>query len=588
MKIEAKIMHNGFIVLLLLVMQAVFAQPASIKKNRDSQDQDTQEVVKKGVTKKGLVTTQKVEGEEIDEAEALFERGFDKKNKTADVLELVGKATTYFENHSLAESCHAFTHTKEFLLGDLYVFVLDTKGTIIAYGTKEQFVWRSVYDATDRFGFHYTQKMIETAQAGGGWVVHEYRDSIRSVYVKQLTKDGKKYVLGSGFFTHSKSDTCVELVKGAVSYFNDGMSQGQQPSDLFSSFSYPLSQRFVVGDLYLIASSFEGEIMAQGDRPGLIGTNTLDYQDANGLYVNKETIKKLESVGSGEGVWVEYISKNAPKQIYAEKVVDKKGKKYFIACGYYPDATREKVIDLVERGYKYMKANGVSSAVEKFSDKQSDDFRYGDLYLFVYDLKGNCIAHGGNEEFVGKNHMSLQDSDGNYFIKDLIATAHEYPKSRNSWSNHRFKNAFQAIYVELIDMGTQSYIIGCGFYPLSKKETMVLLAKSAIRSFVEMGEAIFGKITDPQGSFIRGDLSVFVLDSDGVCYAWGDQLKMVWNDLSELKDENGKSFIASALEIPLHGGTKLVYTLNKRKVIMYVESVERDGKTYFIGSSFYV
>lgn len=584
MKVQAKIVFSGFVVTLLIVIQAVFAEPASVKKNAED---PTQNVIKRDTTKKGLVTVSKLEGESVDEAEALFERGFDKKAKTADVLELVEKATAYFEKHSLADSCHAFTHTKQFLLGDLYVFVLDTKGTIIAYGTKEQFIWRSVYDAVDRFGFRYTKKMIETAQAGGGWVVHEYRDSIRSVYVKELTKDGKKYILGSGFFTHSKSDTCVELVKGAVSYFNEGIAQGQPPSDLFSSFSYPLSQRFVVGDLYLISSSFDGEVMAQGDRPGLIGTNTLDYQDSAGLYVNKETIKKLENVAFGEGVWVEYISKNAPKQIYAEKVVDKKGKKYFIACGYYPDATREKVVDLVERGYKYMKSNGVTSAADKFSDKQSDDFRYGDLYLFVYDLKGKCIAHGGNEDYVGKNHMSLQDSDGNYFIKDLISTAHEYPKSRNSWSNHRFKNAFQAIYVELIDMGTESYIIGCGFYPLSKKETMVLLAKSAVRSFAEMGEALFAKVTDIQGSFVRGDLSVFILDSDGICYAWGDQLKMVWTDLSGLKDEEGKTFIASAIEMSQHGGTKLIYTINKRKAVMYAEAIEKNGKTYIIGSSFY-
>lgn len=541
-----------------------------------------------GVQTKDPLVIKADEGEEIDRADSLFERGFDKTAKTKDVLDLVGRATEYFEKHTLAESCRAFTHTKDFLLGDLYVFVLDTKGIVYAHGTKEQFLWKSFYNSVDRFGFHYTQKMIETAESGGGWVVHEYRDSIRSAYVKKVRKDSKDFVIGVGFYTHSKSDTVVELVKGAVAYFNDGIKEGKRPADLFSSYSYPLSDRFIIGDLYLIASDFDGVLMAQGDRPGLIGSNTLNYQDADGLYVNKETIKKLKTTTLGEGVWVEYVSKNAPKQIYAEEVRDQKGKSYFIACGYYPDATREKVLQLVERGYKYMKANGVTAASEKISDKQSDEFRYGDLYLFVYDLKGNCIAHGGSEEFVGKNHFQLQDSDGSYFIQDFINTAKANPKSKNSWSNHRFRNAFQSTYVESVDMGTETYIIGCGYYPLSKRETMVLLAKGAIRHFLEKGDEAFSDFTDLTKSFIRGDLFVFVLDTNGICYAWGDQLRMVWKNLIGWKDEDGKPFIKNMLSVVTHGPTKFAYKLDKRTAVAHVESIEREGKTYIIGSSFFL
>jgi hypothetical protein len=82
---------------------------------------------------------------------------------------------------------------------------------------------------------------------------------------------------------------------------------------------------------------FDGTVYAQGDRPGLTGTNALDYQDSNGNYPNKEIISKLKLKDLGEGIWIEYNSKNTLKRVYAEKVIDGKENYYFIACGYYPD-----------------------------------------------------------------------------------------------------------------------------------------------------------------------------------------------------------------------------------------------------------
>ncbi len=63
------------------------------------------------------------------------------------------------------------------------------------------------------------------------------------------------------------------------------------------------------GDLYLYALDFDGNIMAQGERPGLIGQNSLNYQDSEGRFTNKEIIQKLRD--AKEGVWVEYKSKRA-------------------------------------------------------------------------------------------------------------------------------------------------------------------------------------------------------------------------------------------------------------------------------------
>ena len=101
------------------------------------------------------------------------------------------------------------------------------------------------------------------------------------------------------------------------------------------------------GDLYLYALDFNGRIWAQGEDAELIGRNVLDRTDAKGKPINKEIITKLKQKEEGQGIWIEYSSKNALKYTYAEKVKDAKGNYYFIACGYYPEINRDKTVDLV-------------------------------------------------------------------------------------------------------------------------------------------------------------------------------------------------------------------------------------------------
>ena len=117
--------------------------------------------------------------------------------------------------------------------------------------------------------------------------------------------------------SHAKKESVINIVKAAVALFNFQKTRGQPPVETFSDFSYPLG-KFVIGDLYLYALDFKGVLMAQGDRPQLIGTNVWAVKDVKGKLVNQEIINKLKE--SNDGVWVSYTSKRALKNAYAEKV----------------------------------------------------------------------------------------------------------------------------------------------------------------------------------------------------------------------------------------------------------------------------
>lgn len=508
---------------------------------------------------------------------------FDIQGKRKQVTDLVEKAVNYFnKTKSVEKIFNAFSSNPDFLRGELYVFIYDFEGTCFASGLNQDRIWQNFYNERDSFGTPIVQMIIDTAKKGGGWLTYEWFGSIKVSYIKMVTKDGKSYALGCGYYPFSKEDAVIGLVKAGVALFNKVSSEGKPKNEAFGLFGYPLG-RFVSGDLYLYAMTFAGDVVAHGERSGIIGTNGWDYRDARGKYVNREIVEKLKTATGG--IWIEYMSKRAPKKAYAEKVVDSKGVEYFIACGYYPDADRNAVVDLVRKGYTLMKGHGLSEATHEFNNAEHVDFRYGDLYLYVFDMQGVCLADGSNQESVGKNLWDDKDEDGRFYVRDLVQKA----KDGGGWVDYKNKNSFKSNYVELIDLGTGKYVIGCGLYPTTKRETMSLLAKGAadyLRSGPKLKD-IIGDFTKPHGKFTRGDLSVFVFTFDGICLVSGTDHELIWKNVSSWKDATGMPVI-KLFEDSLSRGPGLVaYTRNNLKSVAYIEEVKKDGATYIVGSSFY-
>ncbi len=514
-------------------------------------------------------------------------QGFDIEAKRREVEELVEKASVAFEkSKTLEEIFNAIKVDPEYHKGELYVFIYDFDCVLMASGQDSDNIWQNFSNYRDQFGSLVVRQLVQTAKKGGGWFTYEWRGAIKVALVKKVKKFGKEYVLGAGYYPFSKEDNVISLVKGAVALFNQCLEENRPINDAFAEIGYPKG-RFILGDLYIYAlimsGPHQGEHVAHGERPGLIGANEWNYRDANGKYVNREIAEKLNA--STEGIWVEYESKGARKRAYAEKVTDKKGIQYFIACGYYPDASREEVINLVDKGYAFMKAHGISEAASEFNNLDNPDYRYGDLYLFVFDTKGKCLAEGSNPQLVGSNMFDEKDEDGRYWVREII----EKSKEGGGWIDIKFKNSFKSVYVELVDMGVEKLVIGSGIYPTTKMETMALLAKSAasyLKTVKETKEA-FAEFVKPEGSkFIRGDLSVFVFERSGICFAYGDEHDLIWKNLSFMKDAQGRSIVNLFDEVVEKGPSKIMYTINNNRTIAYVESLERNATTYIVGSSF--
>ncbi len=506
---------------------------------------------------------------------------YDIEQKRKEVLDLVKRATKELQSNPLDVACNRFTHTKEFIKGDLYVFVYDARGICFAHGEDSHLLWKNLYDLKDWVGTPVIQNLIKMAKEGGGWVTYGWHNATKVSYVELVEKEGIPYVVGSGFYPQSKQEAVVNLVKGGVALFDRVKKEGKPADWAFSRMSYPTGS-FAVGNLYLYALDFNGTIMAQGERPGLIGSNAWDYKDKNGVYVNREIVKKLQL--STQGVWVDYTSKRALKRAYAEKVKSKDGKEYFIACGYYPEADRERTVDLVRKAYQFMKINGKTNSVEEFSQRRSDAFRYGDLFIVVYDLQGRIIADGGNADNIGQNMLDAKDEDDFEYVKSTLKRA----TKTGVWINAKIKGSFRSTFAQRIDLGVGQYVITSSYYPVSKSETMILLVQSAV-SYLKANnrERAFEQFVSPGGQFRRGDLEIVAVDTAGLCYAYGDDYDLIWRNIFNIKDEKGRPFIQEFINRSQQGSVTVTTHMNNAVKKNFVMSVEKDGKTYVLSSGYY-
>jgi signal transduction histidine kinase len=86
-------------------------------------------------------------------------------------------------------------------------------------------------------------------------------------------------------------------------------------------------------------------------------------------------------------------------------------------------SSEEQVVAMVHRVQDSFKKDGLASTIAAVNDKASAAFHERDLYAFIYDMQGICLANGARPALVGKNLISLKDQDGKYLIQEMIDIA---------------------------------------------------------------------------------------------------------------------------------------------------------------------
>lgn len=125
--------------------------------------------------------------------------------------------------------------------------------------------------------------------------------------------------------------------------------------------------------------------------------------------------------------------------------------------------TKDEAVAMVKRVQVMFAKDGPDATFKAVSDKSVAEFHDRDLYPFIYDMKGTCVAHGARPALIGKNLIDLKDQDGKYLIRELVDIANG---SGSGWVDYKWPNPLnnkiedKSSYVE--KMG--DYFVGVGVY----------------------------------------------------------------------------------------------------------------------------
>ena len=133
---------------------------------------------------------------------------------------------------------------------------------------------------------------------------------------------------------------------------------------------------------------------------------------------------------------------------------------YFIFKNTNTSQRKKDTINFVNKSIELCKEKGFQKTFDAINNDK-EKYIQGDLYLFVYDFDGNCIAIGKYQDMIGKNFIEIKDDNGKYFIKEFIETV----KNGTGWVKYIWKGARKESYiVKIEDKETgKTYIIGSGF-----------------------------------------------------------------------------------------------------------------------------
>ena len=221
---------------------------------------------------------------------------------------LFDQAVSYLKVNGPEKSWKAFNNrTGPFVKKDLYVYVIDNKGTYIANGAAPiELVGLNVLDTVDASGNPLFRNMIAVTDKQAEAKIRYVWLNRKSNHVEPkfawLHREGD-YVLGVGYYApRSTAEDARKLLNAAaVEVKKLGMAKAA------ASFNDTRGS-FVHDDLYVFAVNLQtGKFEAHGMNPKWTGSDANDLHDVEGKPLIKEMLDLAKTKGEGT---VDYVWRN--------------------------------------------------------------------------------------------------------------------------------------------------------------------------------------------------------------------------------------------------------------------------------------
>ena len=231
----------------------------------------------------------------------------------------------------------------DFVKRDLYVFAYDFSGNALSLPFQPLFVGTNRLDAKDANGIAFAKDNLQLAAAGPGQTYYLYpnpgenmREELKLSYT---TRVDDNWWLGSGIFSSSSSAQNISAMKPT--------SRDELKTFVQEAYSHALvtgrekairdfmdqSSSWVRGDVYIFAQDFNGTSLCLPYLSNELGTNRMDIQNEQGVYINRE----MRAIAMNDSGFYEYRWRNPitnqsePKVSYVSKVDDS----WWLGAGIY-------------------------------------------------------------------------------------------------------------------------------------------------------------------------------------------------------------------------------------------------------------
>ncbi|OPY54755.1 MAG: Cache domain protein [Methanosaeta sp. PtaU1.Bin112] len=258
--------------------------------------------------------------------------------------EFVDEAKDYAQQNGKEKALQLFNDPSgQFIKEDLYIFAYDYSGNVLSLPFQPELLGKNRLDARDANAVAFVRDNLQLAAAGGGQTYYLYpnpdKDMREELKLSYTAKVDDSWWLGSGIFSSSSSSHNASAMKPT--------SREELKTFVDEAYSYALvtsrekalsdfmdqSGSWVRGDVYIFAQDFNGTSLCLPYLPDAVGTNRLDLQNDQGVYINQE-MRAIAMNGSGyyEYTWTNPITNQSePKVSYVTRVDDS----WWLGAGIY-------------------------------------------------------------------------------------------------------------------------------------------------------------------------------------------------------------------------------------------------------------
>jgi polar amino acid transport system substrate-binding protein len=256
----------------------------------------------------------------------------------------VNEAKDYALKNGKDKALLAFNDPEgEFIRGDMYIFAYDFQGNTLSLPFQPNLLGTNRLDVKDSNGLTVTRDNLELARTGSGQTYYLYpnpKENMREeLKLSRATRVDDSWWLAAGIYSSSSSARNISAMKPSnreelKTFVDEAHSQalfvGKEKA--IKEFM-DLNGTWVRGDVYIFAHDFNGTTLCLPYLPEGVGTNRMDLQNDQGVYINREMHAiARNSSGFYEYGWMNPISNQSePKVSYVSKVDDT----WYLGAGIY-------------------------------------------------------------------------------------------------------------------------------------------------------------------------------------------------------------------------------------------------------------